>query len=378
MRILIAPDKFKGSLTAAQAAGVIRRGVERALPRARCRELPMADGGEGTAEALCAATGGEWVTAPAHDPLGRRILAGYALLPDGSAAINMSAASGLWHVAPAERDPWRASSAGTGELMSHARTHGARRLLVGLGGSATNDGGAGLATALGWRFVDRDGLRLEPGPLHLPRLARILRPEDPAFPEVVAMCDVANPLLGPRGATWTYGPQKGADERTLPLLEAGLAHLADVAAGELGRDLRGVPGAGAAGGLGFGLLAFCRAELRSGFEVVAEAVGLREAIAGSDLVITGEGCLDGQTLEGKGPAGIALLARQLGKPVLAFGGLVLEPEALGRLFDAVFALKDETISMATALREAASLLEEKVFAAGQTLRKLTVATLPDV
>ena len=370
MRILIAPDKFKGSLTAAQAAGAIRRGVERTLPRARCCELPMADGGEGTAEALCAATGGEWITAPAHDPLGRPIQADYALLPGGTAAINMSAASGLWHVAPAERDPLRASSAGTGELMSQARAHGARRLLVGLGGSATNDGGAGLAAALGWRFVDGDGLCLEPGPLHLPRLARILRPEDTVFPEVVAMCDVANPLLGPRGATWTYGPQKGADERTLPLLEAGLAHLADVIAGELGCDPRDVPGAGAAGGLGFGLLAFCRAELRSGFEVVAEAVGLRDAIAGSDLVITGEGCLDGQTLEGKGPAGIALLARELGKPVLAFGGLVLEPEALGRLFDAVFALKDETISMATAIREAASLLEEKVFATGQMLRNL--------
>ena len=362
MRILIAPDKFKGSLTAAEAAGAIRRGVEAAWPHAHCRELPMADGGEGTAEALCAALGGEWITAGAHDALGRPITAGYAWLPDGVAAINMSEASGLARVHAAERDPLRASTHGTGELLAHARRRGARKILVGLGGSATNDGGLGMAAALGWRFLDRDGAAVEPLPTGLHTVARILRPEG-AFPETVVMCDVGNPLLGPRGATRIYGPQKGVDARTFSTLENGLAHFADTVALELGRDLRDVSGAGAAGGLGFGLMAFCGAELRSGFETVAEAVRLPEAIAESDLVITGEGCLDEQTLEGKGPAGIGLLARRLGKPVWAFGGLVLEPEALGRIFDGVFALKDETVTVETAIREAGSLLEKKAAAA---------------
>ena len=358
MKILIAPDKFKGSLTALQATRAIRRGLEAALPEVVCRELPMADGGEGSAEALCAAAGGEWVTATAHDALARPVQAGYAFLPDGTAAINMSEASGLWRLTSAERDPSRASTFGTGELMANARRRGARRLLVGLGGSATNDGGFGMAAALGWRFLDRHGAAVKSLPLHLPAVARIQPPEDRTFPETVVMCDVVNPLLGPRGASAVFGPQKGADARTLPLLEAGLRHFADVIAFELGYDLRDVPGAGAGGGLGFGLLSFCGATLRSGFETVAEAVGLHDAILESDLVITGEGCLDGQTLEGKGPAGIAFLARRLGKPVVAFGGMVLERAALGQIFDAVFALKDDTITVETSILEAEGLLEK--------------------
>ncbi len=365
MKVLIAPDKFKGSLTAAQAARAIRRGVEGACPRAECRELPIADGGEGAAEVLCAALGGEWITAPAHDPLGRSIEAGYAWLPGEVAAINMSEASGLRRLAAGELDPLRASTAGTGELMAHARERGARTVLVGLGGSATNDGGIGMAAALGWRFVDRHGDALPPLPLRLPGLDRLV-PPDGAFPAVTAICDVGNPLLGTRGATRIYGPQKGVDARTLPLLEAGLAHLADVAWRDLGRDCRDVPGAGAAGGLGFGLLTFCRAEMRSGFEMVAEAVGLSAAVAGSDLVITGEGRLDGQTLEGKGPAGVASLARRFGKPVLAFGGAVLEAEALRGIFHAVFAIQDEEISTGRAMREAETLLEARVAAAFAT------------
>ena len=359
MKILIAPDKFKGSLTALQAARAIRRGLERALPGVVCREMPMADGGEGSAEALCAAASGDWVTASAHDALGRVVQAGYAFLPGGVAAINMSEVSGLWRFTSAERDPLRASTFGTGELMADAQRRGARKLLVGLGGSATNDGGLGMAAALGWRFLDRDGETVEPVPLHLLAVAHIQPPEDGTLPEILVMCDVVNPLLGPRGATANFGPQKGANERSLPLLEASLTHFADVIARELGRDLRDVPGAGAAGGLGFGLLSFCGATLRSGFEIIAEAVGLHDAIAESDLVVTGEGCLDGQTLEGKGPAGIALLARRLGKPVVAFGGMVLEREALGRIFDGVFALKADTITIETAIREAESLLERK-------------------
>lgn len=375
MKILIAPDKFKGSLTAVQASGAIRRGVERALTDAECRELPMADGGEGTAEVLCAAGGGEWITAPAHDALGRPVEAGYAWLPGEVAVINMSEASGLWRLAAGERDPLRASTFGTGELMADARRRGARKIIVGLGGSATNDGGSGMAAALGWRFVDGVGRTVEPLPVHLPTVARIYRPAD-SLPEIVVMCDVVNPLLGPRGATAIYGAQKGADAQTSPLLEAALSHLADVAASELGCDHRDTPGSGAAGGLGFGLLTFCRAELRSGFNAVAEAVGLSDAVAASDLVVTGEGCLDGQTLEGKGPAGIARLARHLGRPVVAFGGMVLEPEALARVFDAVFALKDDTITFETAISQAARLLEAKAAAAFASDEIITLLSGP--
>ena len=199
---------------------------------------------------------------------------------------------------------------------------------------------------------------MEAVPARLPDLRHLFRPEG-IFPEIVAMCDVDNPLLGKRGASHVYGPQKGGDPPILAALDAALAHLADVAAGELGVDFRDVPGAGAAGGLGFGLLTFCGATLRSGFDTVAEATGLREAVAEADLVLTGEGCLDEQTLAGKGPAGVAALARSLGKPVVAFGGRVPAAEALGRIFDGVFALAEEGVSVETAMREAESRLENK-------------------
>ena len=358
MKVLVAPDKFKGSLTATQAAGAIRRGLEAGLPGVRCRELPIADGGEGTAEVLCEALGGQWVSTEAHDPLGRPLAAGYAALPDGVAVIAMSAASGLWCVPPGQRDILRASTFGTGELMVHALAHGARKILLGLGGSATNDGGIGAAAALGYRFLDRAGLPLDPLPIFLPGLARIIPPTED-WPEVVAMCDVSNPLLGPRGATAVYGPQKGGDARTLPQLEAALAHLAAVMRTDLGCDFRDVPGAGAAGGMGFGLMSFFGARLCSGFEAVAAAMHLEEAVAGSDLVVTGEGCLDSQTLDGKGPAGVAALARKLGKPVLAFAGSVRDAGALARVFDGVFAIQEDTMPLEVAIRDAESLLEQK-------------------
>ena len=376
MKILVAPDKFKGSLSAPQAAGAIRRGLERALGGVQCRELPIADGGEGTAEVLCSALNGRWTSAQSHDPLGAPMEAAYVWLPGGMAVIAMSAASGLWCVPPDKRDILRASTFGTGELIAHARNHGARQILLGLGGSATNDGGVGAAAACGYRFIDRDGRPLEPLPAFLTRLARIHRPLE-GFPEIVALCDVTNPLLGPRGATWTYGPQKGGDARTLPLLEESLARLADVVRSDLDSDFREVPGAGAAGGMGFGLMSFFGARICSGFETVAAAIGLEAAVADSDLVITGEGCLDGQTLEGKGPAGVAALARKLGKPVLGFAGRVCDVEELNRVFDGVFAIKEETMPLEIAIREAESLLERKVAeAAGGFFSKAPVVDGP--
>ena len=377
MKILVAPDKFKGSLTAPQAAGAIRRGLERALAHAQCREMPIADGGEGTAEVLCSALAGRWTIASAHDPIGRPIEAGYAWLPGGTAVIAMSAASGLWCVPPDKRDILRASTFGTGELMAHAMARGARKIMLGLGGSATNDGGVGAAAACGYRFMDRKGRPVDPLPVAFPRLAGVVRPAGD-FPEVVAMCDVTNPLLGPRGATWTYGPQKGGDARTLPLLEEALTLLAGVVRKDLGHNFREVPGAGAAGGMGFGLMSFFGARICSGFETVAAAIGLESAILESDLVITGEGCLDGQTLEGKGPAGVAALARKNGRPVIGFAGRICDLDDLRQIFDGVYSIKEDAMPLEVAIREAESLLELKVAEAAFNGFALKLATLEDL
>jgi glycerate 2-kinase len=352
MRVLIAPDKFKGSLTAAQAAAALAQGWHEGWPADKPLEiecLPVADGGEGTAEAIHDALAGRWITLAVHDPIGRIVEGRYALIETTGSArlavLEMSSASGFSLLRGDDRDLLRANTFGTGELLAHAlRASGAERVVVGIGGSATNDGGIGLAAALGFRFLDTDRRELEPIPWHLPELASIESPTDrlPPVPVNVAS-DVRNPLLGPRGATRVYGPQKGLrDEAQATLLELGLARLADVAARTFGRDFRDTPGAGAAGGLGFGLMTFCGAELLPGFELVAGQLGLEAAVARADLVLTGEGSLDGQTLEGKAPAGVAAMARRLGRPVIAFGGRVQEDARAGLhgCFDEIVALSD--------------------------------------
>ena len=381
MRILLAPDKFKGSLSGSQAARALAEGFRAGLGltagelETEC--LPVADGGEGTAEALCDALGGRWVERTVLDPLGRPVAARYALVEPAAAAggdggerplavIEMSLASGFGLVRGDERDLLRANTFGTGELLRHAlRESGARRVLVGIGGSATNDGGVGLAAALGYRFLDAAGRELPPGPGALTRLARIEPPLPGAVGEAAAVItvasDVTNPLLGPRGATRVYGPQKGLkDDAERDQLEAALARLADVTAATVGRDHRHDPGAGAAGGLGFGLLAFCHATLRPGFGVVAELLGLDAAVARADLVVTGEGSLDGQTLEGKAPAGVAALARRHGKPCVAFAGRIAgeadQLAGLAAVFDAVFPLAPAPMSLAECQTRAAELL----------------------
>ena len=350
MRVLIAPDKFKGSLSAAEAGAALGAGWRDGWPAQESLEiayLPMADGGEGTAEAIHDALHGRWVVHIVHDPIGRPVQARYALVEHGGeriAVLEMSSASGLALVSGADRDLLRANTFGTGELLAHAlNERGIGRVVVGIGGSATNDGGAGLGAALGYRFLDAAGSELAPVPVSLERLARIQLPVAlPATPVTVA-CDVINPLLGPRGATRIYGPQKSLrGEQEALALEAGLARLAEVAAETFGRDFRETPGAGAAGGLGFGLLTFCRAELCPGFELVSKVVGLEAAVSRADLVLTGEGSLDGQTLEGKTPVGVAAVARRFGKPVIAFGGRVEAKarEALHTHFDELIALAD--------------------------------------
>ena len=328
--------------------------------------MPVADGGEGTMEAIHAARGGEWIGLAAHDPLGRKIAARYLwLADDSSAVIGMSEASGARHVKQSERNPLRASTFGTGELILDAITRGAKRILVGLGGSATNDGGLGMAAALGYRFLTSDGEPLEAVPASLLALTSIRAGEVPAMPEITAACDVRNPLLGPNGATRVYGPQKGVDEKSAAFLEQALEKLADVAAQDLGCDFRNEPGAGAAGGLGFGLLTFCHAQIRSGFDVVAGYMGLESAIAGVDLVITAEGGLDAQTLEGKAPFGVAKLARKHGKRVVIFAGNISSDVDWGGIFDAVLPVSGRQLPLEESMRDAANLLEQSALRAAK-------------
>ncbi len=343
MRILIAPDKFKGSLGAEEVGQSIGRGLRAALPGVELEFVPLADGGEGTTETICRAAGGELLSCRVHDALGREVSAPYAWLPDSRLVVcEMSAAAGLAQLAPNERDPLRASTFGVGELLRAALARQPREIVIGLGGSATNDGGFGLARALGFLFSNEKGDELAGSVDELVNLVRIESPNELALPPITAACDVNNPLLGPHGATHTFGPQKGATPEQLELLERSLARLAEVAQRDLHCDYREVAGAGAAGGLGFGLLTFCHARIRSGFEVVADATGLREKIARADIVITGEGKLDRQTLTGKGPAGVAQLARAAGKPVFAIVGQVTDDAEVRRLFDGTFTLNDES------------------------------------
>ena len=371
MHCLIAPDKFKGSLTALAAAEAMARGIAQSCPGAVMQTLPIADGGEGTAEAICAALGGKWISVTAHDPLGRDCKARYAWLEGGTAVIDMSEASGLWRVSPDERDPRRASTFGTGQLLRGALERGARKILIGLGGSATNDGGIGLAEALGFQFLNSAGKRLPALAVNLSLFARIVAPPQPVDAEIIALCDVQNPLTGERGASRVFGPQKGADACCVEELDAGLAHLADLVSRDLGCDFRSTPGAGAAGGLGFGLVSFCGARIRSGFETIATVSGLEAQIAASDIVLTGEGRLDPQTLEGKGPAGVAALARKHGKPVFAFAGAVADDPRCGALFERTFAITPAGMPLEEALRNAASLLEKSVAQAAHLFKTFT-------
>ena len=369
VRILIAPDKFKGSLSAPAAAEAIARGLRSVWPDAQIDLAPIADGGEGFAEALKVALGAEWVNVASEDALGRAIAARYAWL-DGErlAILEISEASGLHRIAPHERDPLRADTFGTGILIAHAIARGARRIHVGLGGSATTDGGAGMARALGFRFLDGEGRDFPAAPGALQSVAQIVRPADRVLPEIFAASDVQNPLLGERGAARVYGPQKGADAAAVALLDRALTRLADVCAADLGCDHRDVPGSGAAGGLGFGLLTFCNAKIRPGFEMISETLHLGKRITAADLVITGEGRIDDQTLDGKGPAGVAALARSAGRLVIAFGGAITAVAEDSGVFDALIPIADRPLTVAEAMAEAAPLLERASRRTAQIIR----------
>lgn len=328
MRVVIAPDAFKECLSAKAVADALSNGWRRARAQDDLRCVPMADGGEGTVDALVAATGGQYIEHTVTGPLGTPVTARYGVLVGGMiAVIEMAAASGLALVPPESRDAARATTRGAGELIAHVLDRGCRRIIVGIGGSATNDAGAGMAQALGIRLLDAEGRELPPGGLALRGLARIVtegRHPGLAACEVLVACDVENPLCGPNGASLFYGPQKGADLATARALDDALRHFADVVGEQLGVDVADVPGAGAAGGLGAGLFAFTGARLRPGVVLVAEACGLEAHIAGADLVITGEGRMDRQSVFGKTPIGVAHMARKHGVPVVAVAG-ALEP-----------------------------------------------------
>lgn len=360
MRILLALDKFKGSLTAREASEAVVRGLRAAGVPADTHLCPIADGGEGFTETVLTSAGGRWCEAPVHDARGRKAVARYGILDRGGyaeAIMEMSAASGLAMVQDLPLDPDTASTGGTGEMMRHAMEQGVRRILIGIGGSATNDGGTGMAAALGTLFLDESGAEVQALPSALESVRRIVR-SPLRMCEVVVACDVTNPLLGGEGCTQVYGPQKGVKD--VPKFEARLAQLADLVSRDLGTDYRDHPGAGAAGGLGFGLMSFCGAVLKSGFDLVAEVTGLGQRIQESDLVITGEGKLDAQTLHGKGPLGVADLARLAGKRVIGVGGIVDDSEALRSRFDALIQAKPAEMPIPEAIRRAAELLESAV------------------
>jgi glycerate 2-kinase len=325
---VIAPDSFKGSLTAAEVADAVAGGLRRVWPDAHITLLPLSDGGEGWVETILTAAGGRLATESVTGPLGAPVVATYGLieLPEGpGAVIEMASASGLHLIDRSSADPRRTTTYGTGELIVHALDRGVRRLLVGIGGSATNDGGAGLAQALGVRLLDAGGARLGQGGAELARLERVdLSGIDRRIREVEVLVasDVDNPLTGEHGASAVFGPQKGASSEAVAELDAALAHFADKVEGAVGRTARDEPGAGAAGGLGFGLMMFCDAVVRPGIELSLDAVGADRALETSDLVITGEGRIDAQTPRGKAPVGVARRALRFGVPVVAVAGSI--------------------------------------------------------
>ena len=380
MRVVIAPDKFKGSLTALEAAEAMARGLSRVDPSAEIDRVPMADGGEGTVAALVAATGGSYRTVTVTGPLGDPVVASFGLLGDGrTAVLEMASASGLWLVPPALRDPLRATTRGTGQLLLAALKAGARSVIVGIGGSATNDGGAGLGQALGFRLLDTHGRELEPGGGELDRLARIERTDQVAVlgsATIAVACDVTNPLCGPQGASAVYGPQKGATPEVVERLDRNLGHFADIVARDLDVAVRHIPGSGAAGGLGGGLVAFAGGRLEGGVNLVIEAVNLRERLHAADLCLTGEGALDGQSAFGKTAVGVARLAHSLRCPTLAIAGSI-GPGAeavLEQGVDAYFSICpgpvhiDEAIERASELLENATAQAVRAFLAGRNAR----------
>lgn len=363
MKILIAPDKFKGSLTSRQACDAIMSGLSMKLPHASHNPFPLADGGDGTAGILTYHAGGRLVSVAARDPLMRPIEACYGLSPDGKTAfIEMADASGLRLLTPAETDVMKATTAGTGDLIKDAIEHGVTTIILGIGGSATNDGATGAAAVLGYGFLDAADCQFLPAGESLARIVRIQTTG--VHPNLrnanfIAVCDVDNPLTGKNGAAAVYAPQKGASPEQVLQLDSGLSHLSDLILSQFNVDIRNVPGAGGGGGFGGGAIAFFRARLRPGIEVVFEYTGFEEQVRNADIIITGEGKMDEQTLRGKVVAGVTALAEKHSKPVIGIAGInTLTARQQKKLnLKEVFSLTDNA-TVETAMKNAFELLEE--------------------
>jgi len=365
MKIVIAPDSFKDSLSAAGVAAAIAEGLAQALPQAELVQCPMADGGEGTMEAILAACAGELRSLTVEGPLGSPVQARWGWLADSATAIiEMAEASGLQLVPVNQRDACTSSTYGTGQLIGAALDAGARRVILAIGGSATNDAGTGMLRALGLQLFGADEQPLAKGGLALAQLARLsLHGLDPRLAQVrfEVAADVDNPLCGPHGASHIFGPQKGASPAQVLQLDAALGHFAEHSAAVLGQDLRESPGAGAAGGMGFAAKAYLGATFRPGVEVVAELTGLEQAVIGADLVITGEGRFDAQTLRGKTPFGVARVAAAHQVPVLVIAGTLGEgyEQMYACGVTAAFAVTSGPMTLDHACRHAAALLRDR-------------------
>lgn len=364
LNIIVAPDSFKGSLSSVEAALAIERGIHKALPEAYVYKVPMADGGEGTVEAMLCAVGGELRHGTVIGPLGEELRASYGIADDGQTAfIEMAAASGLPLVPDELRNPLVTTTYGTGQLIRFALDAGCRKIIIGIGGSATNDGGMGLAQALGVRFLNVQGIELDRGGQYLEQLDRIdLEQLDPrlANTEVIVMCDVSNPLCGEEGAAAIYGPQKGATPEMIERLDRGLAHYAAVIKAQLGIDVLNLRGAGAAGGLGAGLVALLGASLRPGMQTILQATSLEGHMESANLLITGEGRTDEQTAFGKVPVGLAEIALPHNVPVVCLSGaLAGSPDELYRKgITALFSILNAPMQLPEAMERTAELLTQ--------------------
>lgn len=363
MKIILAPDSFKGSLSAVDAAQAMARGVRKVFPEAEIVELPLSDGGEGLVASLVAATGGQTIDKQVTGPLGEPVEAFYGVLGDGdTVVIEMAAASGLPLVPEEKRNPLITTTYGTGELIKEALERKCRRIIIGIGGSATNDGGAGMAEALGVRFADSEGCPLARGGGGLARLEAIdlsLLDARVKETEILVACDVNNPLTGERGASRVYGPQKGATPPMVEQLDQALRHYARMIARDLGVDVEHVPGAGAAGGLGAGLMAFLGGRLVPGINLVLDAVEIERHLPGCSMIITGEGKIDAQSLSGKVPVGLARKVAGSGVPVVAVTGMVSGDPSLFRQegISACFSIVNGPVTLQEAMQAAPELVE---------------------
>lgn len=364
MKIVLAPDSFKESMTAKEVCEAMEKGIKKINPNIECVHVPMADGGEGTMQSLVDATGGEVYSLEVVGPLGRKVKAEYGILRNGEIGVlEVASASGMHLVSLEERNPLITTTYGTGELIKACLDKGVKKLLIGIGGSATNDGGAGVIQALGGRLLDKDSNELDFGGGELGKLEKIdLTNFDKRLEDVVieVACDVTNPLCGERGASYVFGPQKGASKEIVKILDDNLRHYAKIIKEQLGKDVLEIPGAGAAGGLGAGLMAFLDGNLKKGIEIVIKHSGLEEKVRDCDMVWTGEGSIDFQTQYGKTPLGVAIVAKKYNKPVVALAG---------RIGDNIDVLYEKGIDSIFGIMQGATSIEEALAKGKENIEK---------